>query len=235
MHAYPIDNSNEQFRMFQQAWREGWEAFLYRMSNPDAKSTSTDVTQGRPLLELMMSIGSQIPSVTSSEAWETREEDMAGRLAQEVVQEWSNILTGALTEHTNVSASICSDLVTILRSFNPTPELSDTTLQNLRANRLVAAQLLSKLSSNSATAENLVKVGGLAAVYAQIRPRPKDSIKKADGFGGSEPLFSGKDNFGDMNFREEDLAVQCLLHFLIQTAGVWYYHDHLFANMCLRI
>ncbi len=68
------------------------------MEDPEAASKPDRSNPTRNLLEAIMRVSEQLPSITGTEAWEHREQDMRGRNAHDVISQWVGILNSNLDE-----------------------------------------------------------------------------------------------------------------------------------------
>lgn len=202
---YPVNRDNEVFRNVHKAWLDGWDSFVARVKNPYSIPAGTTHSYSRQVLELIMRICEYVPAVISSPEWASREQSMAGKQAQEVIMHWG----GMVSHHLNESIVIMDDtalklLVMCILNFHtpgankiPNGPAKEPTpvINSIRLNRNMCAQILSSLSMNLTNAKKLYDLGIVNACQNQF----KDQI----------------------NFEDEDMTCQSLLHFLIQGSYIW--------------
>jgi hypothetical protein len=195
--TYPIQRDDPLFRAMHSAWMQSWGTFTSRLKNPDAPVKNVDKTHCRSMLEILMCLGEQIPSVVRMKKWATREQGMAGRAAGDLIKEWSAIISDELDETVRLTDYHPLHLMvaTIAELHLNEHDAKNEGLRDLvRMNRNVAAQLLSSASANLENAAVLHTEGALNAVL-QVT--------------------------ATMDLEVEDMTLQSFMHFLIQGSYVW--------------
>eukprot|EP00462_Mataza_sp_D1_P000411 CAMPEP_0175097712 /NCGR_PEP_ID=MMETSP0086_2-20121207/5433_1 /TAXON_ID=136419 /ORGANISM="Unknown Unknown, Strain D1" /LENGTH=494 /DNA_ID=CAMNT_0016371241 /DNA_START=31 /DNA_END=1516 /DNA_ORIENTATION=- len=202
-HDYPIRKDDETFQSVQSAWTVSWEKFVSRLNNPYAPATGYVQSYSRSLLEAIMRMCEFIPAITNTHEWDSREQMMVGQLASDVVKMWG----GAVVTHANKDTEIADNdairlLIDVMQGLAPIPPLKSgekrlgcDSPETIRFNRNWCAQLLSAVSMNLPTCVSLYSGGVLDGCVKQMKEY--------------------------MMFEEEDMTVQSLLHFLIQSSYVW--------------
>lgn len=196
--SYPVRRDDDMFRSVHSAWMQSWSTFTERLKDPSAP-TKTEKTYSRSVLEILMRMCEEVPAIVNTEMWANREADMSGRVATDVIKQWSTVLNTELNGNTPIRDKatlrlLVSTVANIRLSANDAKNKPLAGLVTL--NRNVCAQLLSSCSANLLTATGLHTEGVLSALVNHIR-------------------------VGGMDLEEEDMTLQSLLHFLIQGSYVW--------------
>lgn len=199
---YPVNSNNEVFRNVHKAWLDGWGSFVSRLKNPRAIPAGTQNSYSRQVLEIIMRLCEFVPGVVNSPEWAAREQSMAGRAAHEVISNWGAILNAAIDEAVVVGDDTAFKLLVMCLMNFHTPrgehdkrKEPSSLVKSIRMNRNMSAQILSSLSLNLTNVSTLINCGILEACQAQFKQH--------------------------IDFEEEDMTVQSLLHFLIQGSYIW--------------
>lgn len=195
-HDYPIKKDNEVFRNVQNAWETSWEKFVTRLDNPYAPPTGCSVSYSRTLLEVIMRMCEYVGPIVRSAEWANREESMSGRLATEVIKIWGSSLVANITKEVDIDDTEAIRLIVeITTNLEPSKGSRGDGMEVVVFNRNWVSQLLSAVSMNLTTCVRLYQGGILEGIVKQFKQH--------------------------ILLEQEDLTVQSLLHFLIQSSYVW--------------